>query len=409
MTIVSAVDSRISPTAISGSVKNSWLKPARRLGHRLVGPIWGRPIRRFLLLTLIPTLAVFLYTAFWASPMYISTSMFAIKNLETNNAASGFDLAHIFGGAASGSTVGDSYLIAKYAHSWAILSKIDTAINIIAHFSDRQKDAISRLPRGATQEELLKYWAGVVTINFDPDTGIITCTVKAYTPEMAWRINQMIIEASEELVNDMNQRGRRDSLARAIEEVHRAETRLTAAHAEMRQMREKTAIIDPRSAAEALQTIIVNLEVEAAQVAAKLNETKAYMRPDSAAVETLQRRLVAINEQLAAERGKLSGLSSDTPPGLGHLSAIAGQFEDLLLEEEFARKQYTSALAVLESARAQSELKNRYLVDFDPPLLPDESLYPRVIRFTLLTFFGSGVIIAFLSLIVASIREHAGF
>jgi capsular polysaccharide transport system permease protein len=387
-----------------------------KLGWRLIGPVWRRPVRRFFLLTLIPTLAVFLYTALAASSMYISTSMFTIRNPEESGGGvnlGGLDLTRLFGGTSSGSTVGDSYLIAKYVLSWAMFSKLDAALALKTHYGDLQKDPWSRLTREATQEDLLDYWARMVQITFDSDTGILTCTARAYTPEMAWRINQMIIEVSEALVNEMNLRGEDDAWTRAAAEVRRAEERLTAAHAGLRQMRDQTAILDPRIAAEAVQTIVTRLETEAATVAAELNEARSYMREDSPPVETLQRRWAAINEQLAAERGKLSGLPSGSAfrptPGGGQLSAVVGQFEDLQLEEEFARQQYTTALALLESARVQREMQHRYLVAFDPPLLPDEALYPRVIRSTILTFIGLGFLLALSWLIVASIREHAGF
>ncbi|MDR1045039.1 MAG: capsule biosynthesis protein [Candidatus Adiutrix sp.] len=362
-------------------------------------------MKRFLFLTLTPAAAVLFYTAVWASPMYISASRFAIRNLESGGGFGALDVASLFGGASAGSTVGDSYLIANYVHSWDIFSKIDARLDLKAHFSDRRKDLISRLARDSTQTDTLEYWSWVSSIHFDPDTGIITCAVKAYSPEMAWRTNRMIIELCETLINDMNQRGRQDSLALAAAEVKRAEERLAAAHANMRKMRERTTILDPRSAAETMQAIIVKLEVEAAQIAAELNEARAYMREDSPTVESLIRRLEAINAQLATERRKLS----ESPSGQDPLSAITGQFENLMLEEEFARQQYAAALAALEGARLRTEAKNRYLVAFEPPLRPDESLYPLVIKSTVLTFIGAGLIWSFLSLIVASIREHAGF
>jgi capsular polysaccharide transport system permease protein len=402
----------------SGQVQSGF-RHVLDLGRGLIGFCWRRPARRFFFLTLIPTVIVFLYTALWASPMYISTSMFAIRDAEASGGSAGLslgglDLSRIFSGTNSGSTTGDSYLVAKYVQSWDIFSKLDAALDLKTHYSDRQKDVWSRLPRDVTQADLLDYWEQMAQIDFDPDTGIVTCTVRAYAPEMAWRINQMIIEASEALVNEMNDRGQQDALSRAAGEVRRAEERLTAAHAGLRQMRDQTALLDSRSAAEALQTIVTSLEVEAAKVAAELNEARSYMREDSPAVEALQRRWEALNVQLTAERGKLSGLSAAgaapvPTSGVEHLSAIAGRFEDLQLEEEFARQQYSSAMALLESARVQSEMKNRYLVAFEPPLLPHESLYPLVIRSTILTFIGAALVIAMLSLIIASIKEHAGF
>jgi capsular polysaccharide transport system permease protein len=110
---------------------------------------------------------------------------------------------------------------------------------------------------------------------------------------------------------------------------------------------------------------------------------------------------------LASERGKLSGLTVEGRENF--LGAVVGEFHDLQLEEEFARQQFTTALAALEGARIRGEAKNRYLVAFEPPLLPGEPLYPTIIKTTVLTFLGAVLLLGLISLIVAAVREHAGF
>ena len=391
----------------------------RRLSHKLEpawrylgAPVWARPRRRFLLLTLLPTLLVLIYTLVLASPMYISTSMFAITDTDQQGSFSGGkDLASLFVSRTT-STVNDSYLVTRYIHSWDLFDKIDQELGLRAHFSHAGHDPVSRLAPDSTQADILKYWRRVVKINFDPDTGIISCKVRAFSPEMAWRVNDMILTLSEKLITDMKRRGRLDALKLAENEVRLAETRLSEAHASVRRMREQTSIIDPKSAAGTLQTAIDKLEVEAVEVAAALGELKAYMREDSAQVVALQRRLEALQAQLAVERSKLSEKSAAGIDGQGRparLVDITGQFEDAQLEEEFARQYYASALATFEAARLRNESQTRYLVAFEPALLPDESLYPNVPKATLLTFMASCLILAFLSLIGASIREHAGF
>jgi capsular polysaccharide transport system permease protein len=226
---------------------------------------------------------------------------------------------------------------------------------------------------------------------------------------MAQRINQLVIEYNELLINEMNQRGRQDSLALARAELKTAEERLSQAHAAMRQVREKTALLSAQTAAETLQTVINNLEVDAAKTAAELKEARAYMREDSPAVETLKRRLAAVNGQLEAERGKLSGRDAEAGQNQEYLSAVVGELENMQLEEGFSRQQYTAALAAMEAARIRNDTRNRYLVAFEPPLLPDESLYPPILKSTALTFLGAMLLLGLGSLITAAIREHAGF
>ena len=85
------------------------------------------------------------------------------------------------------------------------------------------------------------------------------------------------------------------------------------------------------------------------------------------------------------------------------------QYENLMLDSEFAQKQLVSAMTALEQARAMALAKTQYVVPIQQPTLPDESRYPRTWMFTLCAFFGFFFLYGMIRLIIASIREHAGF
>lgn len=119
----------------------------------------------------------------------------------------------------------------------------------------------------------------------------------------------------------------------------------------------------------------------------------------------LQNRLTVLQKQLQSEKARLaSQMQGDKP-----LSALVSEFQSLTLEEEFAQKQLTSAMASLETARVQAESKSLYVESFQKPMVPDESLYPRPIVFSLVFMLAAAVLLGLVSLIVAAIREHAGF
>ena len=84
-------------------------------------------------------------------------------------------------------------------------------------------------------------------------------------------------------------------------------------------------------------------------------------------------------------------------------------YENLMIESEFAKKQLTTAMSALETARASSLAKTRYIVPIERPTLPDESRYPRTWIATLCAFLGLLLVYGLSRLIVASVREHAGF
>ena len=80
-----------------------------------------------------------------------------------------------------------------------------------------------------------------------------------------------------------------------------------------------------------------------------------------------------------------------------------------MIESESARKQLTAAMSAVEAARATLLTKTRYIVAIEQPTLPDESRYPRTWIATLCALLGLSLLYGLVRLIIASIREHAGF
>ena len=111
-----------------------------------------------------------------------------------------------------------------------------------------------------------------------------------------------------------------------------------------------------------------------------------------------------MEKQLASEKLRLAGEARPDS-----LTSVAGEYEDLQTESEFARQQLVSAMTSLETARVKAEAKSRYVVAFQIPVLPDESLYPRPFLFTTYVLVGALVLVGLCSLIIAAVREHAGF
>ena len=359
------------------------------------------PWRLIVVCVLIPTVIVFLYLALFASPIYLAETKFAIRS---QNQQQSLDMLSTFFRAGS-STLSDSYIVQNYIESMDMIDKVDARLHIREHYSDRTRDIWYRLEQHPTQDEMLRYWSWAVVPSFDPDTSIMTVEVKAFTPKMAQAVCQAILDFSEDLVNAMNNRARTDAIALAQAEVGRAEQRIRAAQEAMRQYRERTVILDPQAVASGLYSLVNQLEGEITKTTAELAEAMTYMQTDSPRVVMLQNRLEVLQKQLQNEKARLaSQMQGDKP-----LSALVSEFQSLTLEEEFAQRQLTSAMASLETARVQAESKSLYVESFQKPIIPDESLYPRPVVFSLIFMLAAAVLLGLVSLIIAAIREHAGF
>ena len=366
---------------------------------------WGRLPRKgkiFACVVLLPTVAVFLYYLLWASPMYVSQTRFAIRSADSSGG--GLDIASALLRSSS-STGADAHIVVEYIQSLDIIHDIDKELGVDLHFSDKGHDVFSRLTNNPTQDEQLRYWKWAVIPALDQDTGIITLETKAYSPEMAQKIAAAVLARSEALVNTMNLRAREDAVSLAQSEVQRAEARVRKAQEAMRNFRDAHTLLDPRVTAAGLQGVVTELEGEAVKLRAQLAEAQSFMRSSAPATKALQTRLKAVESQLDQEKQRLAGLRSQE----GNLNAVVGEYEDLTIEAEFAQKQLVTAMSALESARVHEVAKSRYVVAFQQPTLPDESLYPRPFLFTAYVFIGALHLRGLGSLITASIREHAGF
>lgn len=358
--------------------------------------------KMFVLVVLLPTIVVFFYYLLWSSPMYVSQTRFAIRSADSSGG--GLDIASTLLRSSS-STGTDAHIVVEYIQSMDIIRDIDKELNVERHFSDKEHDVFSRLASNPTQEEQFRYWKWAIVPALDADTGIVTLETKAYSPEMAQKLAAAVLARSEALVNAMNLRAREDAVSLAQSEVQRAEERVRKAREALRNFRDWHTLLDPRVTATGLQGVVTELEGEAVKLRALLSEAHSFMRPSAPATKALQARLNAVEKQLEQEKQRLAGLHSQE----GNLNAVVGEYEELTIEAEFAQKQLMTAMSALESARVNEVAKSRYIVAFQQPTLPDESLYPRTFLFTAYVFVGALLLLGLGSLITASIREHAGF
>jgi capsular polysaccharide transport system permease protein len=355
---------------------------------------------RLLLFVGLPALLAAFYFTFLASDMFISEARFSIRGPENGGSPEWLSL---FGQGGGSSTAGDAYVVQDYIRSMGLLAVLEEQLQLRRHYQSEEADFISRLADQATAEEFLDYYREVVKVAFDPGTGILTLRTRAYTPEMARDLGLLVLEQSEKLVNDLRDRALQDALALARTELSTAEQRVTTVREALKGFRSQSNLLNPEAAAGAVLSLVAELEGETAKARIQLAENRSYLREDSAQVASLRSRIAALEDQVAAEKTRLTGKDRRV------LNDVMADYERLMVEREFAEKHYVSALSSLEMARIRAEGKSRYLVAFAPPTLPEESLWPRRFLSTGVAFAATALIFGIASLVIAAIREHAGF
>ena len=361
---------------------------------------WWAILRSFLIMVGLPTALTGTYYGVVASDVFVSETRYAIRTGE-QAPATGL-LASMLGPAATTRAGDDASIVRDYILARDMLDELDLRLDLRAHYAAAAIDLLSRLRPDATEEEFLEYYREQVEVEVEVGTDITVLEVRAFDADMAQRIAGEIIELSERLVNRMSERITDDTLRFARRELEQAETLVRHTNQAVSQFRNESRSIDPGEETSAVLSIITALEGQLAGAETELLETESVMHSDSVQVRTLQNRVAALTQQVERERARLASESGSA------LTRLIDGYAPLLLDQELAQHRYTSALASLEVARADAQRKQRYLIPFVKPALPDEAIEPERFVNTLIVFFAASLIYGIGALMLASVYDHMG-
>ncbi|MEQ8951687.1 hypothetical protein [Parvibaculum sp.] len=298
----------------------------------------------------------------------------------------------------------DGYVVEEYIQSHEIARKLQESVDLRSIYSADEADYWSRLDPDVTFEDFFSYYLSRIDVYFDSEANVVHLDVQAYRPADAQRIAAEIVRLSDDMVNRISEQSRTDAVEFAAEEVTLAENRLRDNRLTLYRFREEHGELDPVRSAEAIGGIVSKLEEELARYKTELASLRSYMREESAQIAGVKARIGAIEQQLRAERGRLT--SSPDDPATTYSDLLA-DYERLLIEEEFARSAYTSAVSALEVARADAARKQAYLVAFVEPSMPDAASKPDRLLIVVSVVACGLLAFGLLMLIGAAIKEHA--
>ena len=348
----------------------------------------------------VPTILAIIYFSFFASDIYVSEAKFAIRSSKASVNYTG--LATLFGGSDTSGAGQDALVVQDFIHSQDMLSVLEGRLSLSDKYSNQEIDFLARLRPDVSNEDFLSYMSDKIEVVRDDTSNIISLKVRAFTSDLARAIALEIIDLSEGLVNRMSSRIEEDTLKNAKAELQRAGEKVKKVSEELSHLRNSTTSIDPSSESNAVLGIVSGIEAKLAEARADLSEKRAFMRESSTEVQVAINRVEALKEQLLLERNRLAGSEGQTMNGL------IQKYQPLILEEQLAREQYTSALASLEAARIEATRKKQYLITFVSPTLPDEALEPQRIMKILTVALFSFIVYSVGGLMWAALKDHIG-
>ncbi|CAK0767883.1 capsular polysaccharide transport system permease protein [Gammaproteobacteria bacterium] len=355
----------------------------------------------FSFFVILPTLLSIVYYGLIAADQYQTKILLSVRS--SHGSVGGSVLGEILGGFTISQSSADGNLISQFITSRDAVSELDKKINLRSIYSKPSVDFIVRLgwfPVSPVPfESMVEYYRGMVDATFDSSSGLVTVSVKAFAPEDTQVIASSLIGMCENLVNSLNRRAEEDTLRLTRLEVTRAEKKLADARKRMREFRLKHREIDPTRSTGAVGEIIAKLEGEYARVSTELGELSSYMNTKSLQVETLRKRLKALEGQIAEEQQRLTGND-------GAMTNLLLEYEGLELEHEIANTTYTSAIAAFEHSRIKAQQQDSYVIPIVSPYMPEEAEYPRKIRSIFSVMIGSFIMFGIARLLISGVRDH---
>ena len=350
----------------------------------------------FWITVVLPTVAAILYFGFIAADVYISESRFVVRSPERNVAS---PLGGLLEGTGFTRSQDDSYTVLEFMLSRDALRVLDEKLNLRDAFN--KGDVFSRFPSldgDDSFENMHRYYQKIVVAQLDPVSSISTITVRAFRAEDAQLINQRLLEMSEALVNRLNERGRRDMIRFADNEVAESEKRAKLAGLNLARYRNEKGVINPETQSAIPMQQIAKLQDELISTKVLLGQLQLLAR-ENPQIQTLKKRIQMLEIEIKLGSERVAG-------GARSLASKAAEFQRLVLEKEFADRLHASALESLEQARNEAQRQQLYLERIDEPNLPDAALEPRRVRNVLVILVLSLIVWGVLSMVVSGIREH---
>lgn len=377
-----------------------------------------------LLCVVVPTLVVALYLYVFAANQYTAEFRFSVTETNpsipggsqsigagaTGPAAAAAAAMSAIGGNLAG-TIGSpnaavqNYVIIDYLKSQQVVDELDKRIHIRNLYGDKVAGADwwAVFDEHLPLDRFLPYWNGMVSTQYDPIVGVATVRVRAFTPERALLIGDTLVLLAEELINEIAMRPMKDAIRYAEEQVEHAESRLERARRAVSDYRKSAGIVDPTGSiannvalTQALRSQLSQLEVEFQTISAQQQNANApILKQQSLRISAVRDALKKAEEEVSKSRG-----------GAAAIADLAGKYEQLDLQRQYASAMVLSSMQALDQARANAAAQHYYLTPYVRPSLPSTPSYPKRLQTVVLCALGFLTIWTVGAMVARSVREH---
>lgn len=350
----------------------------------------------------VASVAIVLAIVYWgvvASDRYVSEAQVVIER--TDMAASvAMDLGTLLNGAVGGNR-SDQLLLRTYLLSMDMLQKLDAKLDLRGHYSDTQRDLLSRMwDRAVPAEWFHRYYLSRTSVEFDEYSGVLVIRAQAYDKEMAHAIVSTLVADGEQFMNELGHAMARDQVAFLEKQVAEMGQQALQRRRDVLAYQNQKGMLSPQSTAEAIQVAINQMEGQLTELKTRRAAMLGYLSPQAPAITELDVQINAIEKQILAEQGRLASPKGKT------LNTTVEEYQRLEWAAKFAEDVYKTALVGLEKGRIEALRTLKKVGVLQAPTMPQYPLEPRR-AFNILVFVLAALILAgIIHLLAAIIRDH---
>lgn len=385
------------------------LEPIHSKGELVVDEWWvfDPPKRKsflrrhwlFIITVVIPVALASLYYGVIASKQYISETSFIVRTAARSDVG---NLASLMQGQKLSRATDETFAVSEYLTSRDSVQALIQNNHLREILSRPEADIFNRFPgpfSRHTNEDLYKHFENFLNVKIDPESGISTLRIRAFTATDAHDLAIALLRNGEELVNRLNARAYTDALrfaetlvAEEKQKVLEAETKLTA-------FRNGQKVIDPNKESSAMFESIGKMLAEVMELEARYNQ-QSKLTSNSPALASLLVKIRSYKDEITKQRNEIVGSDNS-------MSGKLAGYDTLLLDREVAVQGLEAALVHLTIARQDAEQQQLYLQTIVEPNVADQSLYPRRLLSILIVV---GLSLSFFRIVksfLTSTQEHS--
>lgn len=268
-------------------------------------------------------------------------------------------------------------------------------------YSRPEADFVARYPfflASKNFEHFYLYYKRHVLVEQDSETNISILTVRTFRAEDSQKIARALLDAGENLVNEINRR-QRENLIRATQaEVQAAEAKLRDINQKLAEYRNVVALIDPLRQAVPMAGFVTSLQNMLTSTQMQLDQLR-QSAPNSPLIAAYQHQADVLSDQIKKSGNEITGSDTSLVP------KITG-YEDLMVQREIQQKILLSNVASLEGAKQQANQQMIYVDEVAQPNAADWPEYPRNIIVLVIVFFSCLGLFVMARLLIAGAQER---